>query len=144
MNRSITTCVVVFALSTSAAPSFAAQGSIIVRLDDGVPTRCIMPSDRLTAILRRAVIEKNSKWLGLVNDSEIGLTFTTRLSGVSGTENENAAFAKVTNQGLTNFSTGQISLSREVPLLSQLPLSTKENQYTTVEIEIGLVKAWRS
>lgn len=121
-------------------PTFAAEGSIIIRVDDGVKSKCIVSTDRLTAILRRAVIEKNSKWLGLIADNEIGLTFTTRLSGVSGSENQTASFVTVAKQDLKNFSNGQVSLANELPLLRQFPLKTSVNSYTTVAIEIGLLK----
>lgn len=117
------------------------QGSVVVRIDDSAGTgRCIGSADRLTATVRRIVVEKKSKWLGLVNDTELGITLTTTVKGATGEDFKSASFAKVIKQAVTQFSAGQISLAQEQNLLSQFPLTNGENKFTVVNFEIGLVR----
>lgn len=118
-----------------------AEGSIIIRIDDGVGAgRCIAATDKLSVALRRLVIEKRSRWLGFIEDQELGLTFTTRLTGLAGAENKSASFAKVTKQSVQQFGSGAVSLAQEYALLSQFPLTTTENKYTVIDLEVGVVR----
>ena len=117
------------------------QGSVIIRVDDTVGQgRCIGPSDQLTVTLRRPILEKKSKWLGLIQDTELVMTLTTTVSGSGSEDVKSASFAKVIKESVSQFSTGQISLAQEQNLLNRFALTNGTNTFSVVDLEVGIVR----
>lgn len=117
------------------------QGSKIVRIDDGTASgQCIQQNDKLTVTLRGGTLEKQSRWLGLIQDTELGLTMTTTVSGSTGDDTKSASFAKIVKESVSEFRPGQISLGQEQSLLSKFDLTNGSNTFTVVDLEIGLVR----
>jgi hypothetical protein len=111
---------VIFSISTTARGDPTPQGSVIVRIDDGAGNgRCIGSADKLTATLRRVIIEKRSKWLGFIQDTQLGVTLTTTVNGSTAGDVKNASFAKVVKEQVDQFGSGQVSLAQEQSLLSK-------------------------
>lgn len=126
--------------SADAAPTV--QGSVVIRIQDGAGNgRCIGSADRLTATLRRVIMEKKTKWLGLVEDTELGLTFTTTVSGSSGDEVKSASFVRVVKEQVRQFNAGQILLAQEQNLLSKFALTNGTNKFSVIDIDIGIVRS---
>jgi hypothetical protein len=117
------------------------QGSKIIRIDDGTANgQCIQQTDKLTITLRGGTLEKKSRWLGLIQDTQLGLTMTTTVSGSTGDETKSASFAKVVNEPVSAYKTGQISLGQEQSLLSKFDLTNGQNTFTVVDLEVGIVR----
>ena len=130
-----------FLLSTLSVASGPGQGSVIIRIDDSTGSgHCIGASDKLTATLRRIILEKKSSMLGLIQDADLAVTLTTTLSGSSSGQNQSASFAKVVDEPVSDFGTGQISLPQEQSLLSQFLLTNGNNVFSTVDLEVGIVR----
>lgn len=134
---------VFFAITSTAASASGSnpQGSVIVRIDDGAGNgRCIGSSDRLTVTLRRVILEKNSHWLGLIEDKELGVTLTTTVNGTSSEDVKTASFAKVVKEQVEQFSSGQISLAQEQSLLNKFALINGQSSFSVIDLEVGIVK----
>jgi hypothetical protein len=125
--------------SASALPKL--EGSIVARIDDNAGTgSCIESTDKLTVTLRRVILEKKSSWFGLIQDTNFGITFTTTVDGTSGGDTKSASFVKVVQQPVSQFGTGQISLGQEESLLSKYPLTSNGNEFSVVQINVGIVR----
>ncbi|WP_288410691.1 hypothetical protein [uncultured Herbaspirillum sp.] len=121
--------------------SFASEGSIIVRLNDGAGNgRCIDSTDKLTVNLRRMIFSKKSKYFGFVEDQEIGVTLTTTVSGATGDDGRSASFAKIVKAPVSQFRKGQISVPIEQNLLSKFSLKNGENTFTVIDLSVGVVR----
>lgn len=123
------------AWAVQAAPS--SDGSNIVRVDNG---RCIGPQDAVNVNLRRIIIEKQTKWLGLIEDQDIGISLTTRISGSTTSQTKSAAFAKVLKAPLSPYKTGQIVMAQEHNLLNRFELARSGNVFSQIDIEVALIK----
>jgi hypothetical protein len=122
-------------------PPSKLQGSFIQRIDDNAgPGSCIGSADKLTVTLRRVILQKNSSWWGLIQDKSFGITLTTTVTGTSGGDTKAASFAKVINESVAQFGTGQISLGQEQSLLSKYSLTNGSNVFTVVDINVGVVR----
>lgn len=129
-------------LASMASPTvFAQQGARILRINDGAGAgQCIQQTDRLTVTLRGATLEKQSSWLGLITDTELGVTMTTTVSGSSGDETKSASFAKVVKESVSQYKKGQISLAEEQSLLSKFDLTNGNNIFSVVDLDVGIVR----
>jgi hypothetical protein len=85
-------------------------------------------------------MEKQSSWFGLIQDTELGLTLTTTVSGTSSDDVKSASFAKVVKEQVFQYSVGQIYLAQEQNLLSKFKLTNGSNTFSVVDLEVGIVR----
>ncbi|MBN9499377.1 MAG: hypothetical protein J0H39_21695 [Alphaproteobacteria bacterium] len=127
-------------VSESAAQS-PAQGARIIRLDDGLGTgTCIGQQDQVTVTLRRVILEKQSRWLGLIEDRELGVSLVAKVEGSSSDDKRVASFAKAMKQPVNQFGSGQIQLAQEENLLSRFALTNGTNNFSTITLQVGIFR----
>lgn len=100
--------------------------------------------------MRGMVLEKRTKFLGLIEDKDITVSFTTTVSGTTTVTtgdgaskvNKISAFAKAIDEPVAQYGSGQIYFAQEQNILNQLALTdaANKNVYNEVDLDVAVVK----
>ncbi len=115
------------------------DGKIIVRIDDGVSTRCINSSkDAITMHMRRLIANKQ---VGIfTEDKEAALLINTVLSGEEqGQSPKKVNFPRMFTATVEPYGKGYVSLPIEEKIFSRFALTSESYTYDSAEIEFAVL-----
>jgi hypothetical protein len=128
---------VVVSLSAFGANAPHLQGSALITPEVGM---CIHPTDHIKIRLRKLIIPKTSRFLGLVQDQAAAFYINTSLTGGNGDNNKKVSFSTVNQQSMSAYGNGVVAFPIEQAVLSDFPLSTGSTRFTEISLEFSVVK----
>lgn len=132
----------IFALTYLMVPVVhAAEGAVVVRLDDGQTSRCINTStDQVWLSMRRVVLNKKAGLL--TEDKYAGIVVTTTISGNTGARTAKVTFPRMIEADMERYAFGDgIAIPVEFALLEGLQLKNGNDKYTNVSFDFNVVKS---
>ena len=121
----------------------AAQGKVVVRVDDSSGSHCIdATSERITVFVRRVFVERRN---GLfTQDNKAGVLVRTKLQARSTDANHGDATIQVPSVDLVSVKDdafGRVSLALEYAVASDFELRQADNLTTVMDLYLDLAKA---
>jgi hypothetical protein len=121
----------------------AAQGKVVVRVDDSSGSHCIdATAERITVFVRRVFVERRN---GLfTQDNKAGVLVRTKLQARTTDENHGDASVQVPSVDLVSVKDdafGRVSLALEYAVASDFELRQGDNLTTVMDVYLDLAKA---
>jgi hypothetical protein len=143
-GRSVAAGFTILMLTCGALPqTAAAQGKVVVRVDDPSGSHCIdAGSERITVFVRRVFVERRN---GLfTQDNKAGVLLRTKLQARSTKPDQGDASIQVPSVDLVSVKDdafGRVSLALEYAVASAFELRQGDNLTTVMDLYIDLAKA---
>ena len=132
-------------LAVAAAPAGATW--VPVSDDGGTPLCIDQTKDEMSITLRQIILEKGSKYFGVINDNKLTLPMTIHVEGASGSNpSASADFAKTASEDIAQYATGKLSLPDEEDLLTAYPLTNPNgdakgnDQIRRIAMEVRIIR----
>jgi hypothetical protein len=114
------------------------DGSQIIRIDEGLASRCINgSSDYVSFHVVRVVSPKKANWW--TADSSFGLVIDTTIEGASGDSTQKVTFPRAFVIKVADYAGNLIIVPVEQRLLSRFLLRNANNSYTTAQFDFRVV-----
>ena len=119
---------------TGTAMAAESGGGVIVRIPDGVTTRCVNASrDTVWLTLRRVIVDKTKGWL--TKDSSAAIIINASVT----TRPKPLSFPLATQADLGDYSVGQVSIPVEYTIVDGLQLTQGKVKMTGLQVELTLL-----